>query len=227
MQADAYVDEWLDKLEKLRLAYKQVNGELTDYAYDYVAPSNGSGSGSGGGGGGGGDTKKGWHVSADSSKIFQTKEDAEAYKKKMRNMYWNDYAADDYEDATLLKKHDLWSNATISYYAKGGMAYNTGLAWLDGSPTEPERILSPYQTELFESLVRAMETMSRITIPSMPFVDYGDNAGASAVNVGDIIVNVDKMDSDADYEAMAQKVFDALMERLNRGSVVGGIRFSR
>ena len=226
LQAEAYVDEWLDKLEKLRLAYKQVNGELTDYAYDYVAPSNGSGSGSGGGGGGS-DTKKGWHVSADSSKVFSTKEDAEAYKKKMRNMYWNDYAADDYEDATLLKKHDLWSKATISYYAKGGMAYNTGLAWLDGSPTEPERILSPHQTVLFETLVRSMENMSRIAIPSMPFIDYDDKAGASSVNVGDIIVNVEKMDTDADYEAMAQKVFDTLMERLNRGSVVGGIRFSR
>ena len=227
LQAEAYVDEWLDKLEKLRLAYKQVNGELTEYQYSVVEQGTGSGSSGSGGGSGGGDTKKGWHVSADSSKIFQTKEDAEAYKKKMRNMYWNDYAADDYEDAALLKKHDLWSNATISYYAKGGMAYKTGPAWLDGSPTQPERILSPYQTELFESLVRAMETMSRVTIPSMPFVDYGDSAGASSVNVGDIIVNVDKMETDADYEAMAQKVFDALMERLNRGSVVGGIRFSR
>ena len=117
--------------------------------------------------------------------------------------------------------------ASITAYKKGGLVDFTGPAWLDGSPTQPERILSPYQTELFESLVRAMETMSRISIPSMPFIEQTDSAGASSVNVGDIIVNVEKMDTDADYEAMAQKVFDTLMERLNRGAVVGGIRFSR
>ena len=235
LQAEAYVDEWFDKLEKLRLAYKQVNGELTDYAYDYVAPSNGSGSGSGGGGGSGGSgsgNNHGYSFTYNgqvyTNKGFASKSAAEeAAKKAINALKTKDINASNGMNMSSIMFRESTALNTIKAYAKGGMAYNTGLAWLDGSPTEPERILSPYQTELFESLVQAMETMSRITIPSMPFVDYGDNAGASAVNVGDIIVNVDKMDTDADYEAMAQKVFDALMERLNRGSVVGGIRFSR
>lgn len=233
-QADAYVDEWLDKLEKLRLAYKQVTGELTEYEYSYVPPSNGSGSGSGGGGGSGGSggNNHGYSFTYNGTeytkKGFKTKAEAEAAAKQtISALKTKDINASNGMNMSSILSRESNAIKSIAAYAKGGMAYNTGLAWLDGSPTQPERILSPYQTELFESLVRAMETMSRITIPSMPFVDYGDNTGASAVNVGDIIVNVDKMDNDADYEAMAEKVFNTLMERLNRGSVVGGIRFSR
>lgn len=90
-----------------------------------------------------------------------------------------------------------------------------------------ERILTPYQTTLFDSLVRAMDTISHAYIPSMPVLgaDVAGN-GNPPINVGDIIVNVDKMDTDADYEDMAEKVFNALMERINRGNVVGGIRYA-
>ena len=113
----------------------------------------------------------------------------------------------------------------IRVFKEGGMADFTGPAWLDGTKTRPERILSPVQTELFESLVRSLETMAKVRIPSLPA--FGDDltAGGNPINVGDIIVNVDKMDNDADYEELAERVFETIMARLNRGSVVGGIRF--
>lgn len=41
----------------------------------------------------------------------------------------------------------------IKKYATGGIADYTGLAMLDGSKSRPERILSAYQTELFEDLL--------------------------------------------------------------------------
>ena len=107
----------------------------------------------------------------------------------------------------------------------GGVVSNEGVAFVH----DKERILNPYQTELFDSLVRAMETMSRIMVPDVPA--FGSDTlfgGASnSVSVGDIIVQVDKMETDADYEDMADKVLNAILERLNRGTAIGGIRFSR
>ena len=45
--------------------------------------------------------------------------------------------------------------------------------------------------------------------------------------MGDIIVNVEKLDSDSDYEDIAEKVFESIMNRINRTSSVGGIRMNR
>lgn len=56
LQAEAYVDEWMELLDKLEAAHKQVTGDITgDYDYDYIVPdTSGGGGGSGGSGGGGG-----------------------------------------------------------------------------------------------------------------------------------------------------------------------------
>ena len=111
-------------------------------------------------------------------------------------------------------------------YLGGGVADFTGPAWLDGTKQNPERILSPYQTQLFESMVNALEQMSKIQIPSMP--NFGDIelSGNGGVSVGDIIVNVDNLDTDDDYEELAEKVSDVLMERIGKTTVVGGLRIN-
>ena len=105
----------------------------------------------------------------------------------------------------------------------GGVPSNEGYAYVHAK----ERILNPYQTELFESLVNTMDIMSHIMSPGMPDFHQESLQNSSSVSVGDIIVNVDKMDTDADYDEMAEKVLNSIMEKLNRGSVIGGIRFSR
>ena len=108
-------------------------------------------------------------------------------------------------------------------FASGGMADYTGPAWLDGSATMPERILSPYQTELFETMVHALESASRINVQTAPNFENLQTTGSN-VSVGDIIVNVDNLDTDDDYEELAEKVGEVLMDKLGRTSVVGGIR---
>lgn len=117
---------------------------------------------------------------------------------------------------------------TLMAYASGGIADYTGPAWVDGTKSRPERVLSPVQTELFDSLVRSLEELSRVRIPTMPYA-YGSNAlsGTGSVSVGDIIVNVDKLETDQDYEEMAEKVLAYMMDTLNRGAVVGGIRVTK
>ena len=61
----------------------------------------------------------------------------------------------------------------------------------------------------------------------MPAFDgeSGDTTFARGVNVGDIILNIDSIETDDDYEDIAQRVIDVIMERVNRGSAIGGIRF--
>ena len=113
---------------------------------------------------------------------------------------------------------------TIAAYAKGGLASFTGPAWLDGTQQDPERVLSPYQTKLFESMVQALEQMSRISIqPMQNYVDV-PASGTTGVSVGDIVVNVDNLDTEDDYEEMADKVCEILMERIGQTAAIGGLR---
>ena len=109
-------------------------------------------------------------------------------------------------------------------YKKGGIADFTGPAWLDGTPQDPERILSPYQTKLFETMVHALEQMDKLYVPSMSNYSGLESTGANPVSVGDIIVNVDNLDTDDDYEELARKVGEVLMEEIGRTAVVGGLR---
>jgi hypothetical protein len=111
-------------------------------------------------------------------------------------------------------------------YKKGGIISSTGPIYVDGTEQDPERILNAKQNSLFESLVNSMEKMARINVPSLPMIgnDWVNGRG-NAVSVGDIILNVDKLESDDDYEEVADKVLDMIMERVNRGSAIGGIRF--
>ena len=113
---------------------------------------------------------------------------------------------------------------SIRAYKMGGIADFTGPAWVDGSPQDPERILTPYQNKLFETFVNTLEKMATITIPSMPSFDGLQSTGANPVSVGDIIVNVDNLDTEDDYETMAEKVGEILMERIGRSAVIGGLR---
>jgi len=98
-------------------------------------------------------------------------------------------------------------------YARGGLANFTGPAWLDGSPSQPERILSPKQTKLFESMVSSLEhTASKSS-------SFGSSLG---YNIGDIIttIQVDKLDNQTDINRLAKQVEDKIVKDIrNRVSV--------
>ena len=227
LQAEKFVDGWIEMLEKLKKANEDVAAAIAN-TYDAIVPDNDSGGSNDGGGGG------------------ASKPSKKRYRYKAQLTYINkDYGQQiatgngDYKDTEADAKADAKSKAkanaknfrdtvsvTYEAYKKGGIADFTGPAWLDGTPREPERVLSPKQTELFETMVRALESMSRISVPTMPNYGSMDFAGGSGVSVGDIIVNVDNLDTDDDYEELAKKVSDILMERIGRTTVVGGIRIN-
>ena len=240
LQAEAYVDEWTEQLENLRKAHEQV---AADIAANYEAiraaaesaqaeadsdddsSSGGGGSSGGGRSSGGGNFNKGAKKIAGKVKDFADKIGVGGGTSSGGGFFGN--VMDKIKTSTNLLSGGGVSkgNNKLMLYATGGMADYTGPAWLDGSPQAPERVLSPKQTALFETMVQTLEQMSRISIPSMPAYS-GVSSAANPVSVGDIIVNVSNLDTDDDYEEMADKVGEVLMDRMNRTAVVGGMRVS-
>lgn len=224
LQAEKFVDEWVKKLEDLKKAHEDVAASIAN-TYDAIVPED-SGSGSSGGGSGGGNGSK-FRFKA-TLKYINTDY---GQKTVTANGDYKSTEADAKADALAKAKKQAQNyrdTVSVDYvaYKKGGKIDFTGPAWVDGSKTDPEAILNPYQTKLFESFVQALEKMSKISIPTMP--DFGslDLTGAGGMSVGDIIVNVDNLDTDDDYETLAKKVSEILMERIGRTAVVGGIRIN-
>lgn len=129
----------------------------------------------------------------------------------------------DYAYQKILDRHNQM-RGSIKTYSRGGIADFTGPAWLDGTKENPERILNPYQNKLFETMVQALDRMNRVYVPTMPNFGNMQMTGGNPVSVGDIIVNVDNLDTDDDYEALAEKVSQVLMERIGRTTAIGGLR---
>lgn len=219
------------------------------------ATSSSKGGGGGGGGGGSGkdkdknkddkaeDTKHGYSfvftnaqgkTHEFSAEGFASKEEAlEAAKKVLQSNY--NYQASllrsEYPnggagyDARLseLGKAKAYTQKNINAYASGGLVTSPTIGLVGEAGAE--RILNPYQTQLFETMVNVLETIARVQIPNIG--NYGDAAKASgtgSVGIETINVNVEHLNDDADYTEIANKVGEAIMDQLSRTSVVGGIR---
>lgn len=232
LQAEAYVDEWKDKLNDLRNAYKKIADEISSFNYT-PTPSNSGGSSGGSGGSsssGGSTTTKRFVASgtgyAEAYRTTATTLDynGATYVKDPKTTYWYKKS-----DASLIDggRTYYWKTGTTKYvkkYLEGGLSYGTGLAWLDGTPQRPERILSPYQTELFEDLLRTLHSIRTfqaapaLASPKIPEMHQ------QPFHIDSITVQVQKLESEQDYEEMAERVGEHIMNRVSRGMAVGGFR---
>ena len=94
-------------------------------------------------------------------------------------------------------------------YASGGMNYKTGLAWLDGTRSNPEAVLNAAQTKAFLSFtddLAALRASGAITNNSNVVIDT-------------ISFNVESMSSPEDGE----KAFDAFVDRFKQIGAKQGI----
>lgn len=96
----------------------------------------------------------------------------------------------------------------VMAYAKGGLANFTGPAWLDGTASSPERVLSPHQTKLFESMVSSLERASNNS--------NINSALGSSYNIGDIntSIQVAKLDNQTDINQLAKQVEDKIVKTI-------------
>ncbi len=201
LQQEAYVDGWVDMFDSIAKAYQDMEATLLDNSA-FINNSEWGGSGdssSSGGGGGGGSSSGSSKTTAGSVKTSSSR------------------------GSTTLTTRSLFK-PTFAKFAKGGVADYTGLAQVDGTATEPERILSGTQTKLFDTLVKSLEQMSRVSVSPMRYNGEISTGKATAgYTFGDINISVDHLDNDRDIEDLADKVKDAIVESMTKGRAVGGI----
>ena len=121
------------------------------------------------------------------------------------------------------------------YFLRGGIADFTGPAWLDGTPSEPERILSADQTRDFEKLVSIMDDfrnagismdvlrgMARwstsVSVPSSLSHVGGAAYQGNSANIGDIFVNITEaqISDDRDIEVLANIVGEKFVKEIGK-----------
>ena len=105
--------------------------------------------------------------------------------------------------------HTFLANGLVAHnmkvkYATGGLADSTGLAWLDGTPQEPEYVLNARQTDAFLKLADVLPSMMNgaSTITSNTF-------GSTYVNLS---VNLESVSPDYDVDRMVDLVKDKLYD---------------
>lgn len=238
LQAEAYVDEWKQKLEDLRKAYQDVSNTIqsTDFTPHIGNGGGDSGSGSsGGGGGGGGGGSRRYQatypsigsVKGDTVRPYGTEQEAwNAAAERVRAICRQVSGSNSSSVGQWAQQ--LSKQIKVSAYKKGGIVSSTGLAWVDGSKADPERILSPDQTANFEDLLETLHAIKMLKTPSMPYVNLDKKSDSYGMTVeGNIVVNVESLSSDEDYEEMAAKVKESIYREMSKGSVVGGIRLGK
>ena len=238
LQAEAYVDEWKKKLEDLRNAYKQVSGDIKSYDYTPTTSAKGSGSSSSGGG------SSGKKSGGSSAKVTKYKATYPAIGKAKGGTLSGYSSPEEAEKAARSKINSIcrelsgssssmigeWARSFYSKikgraYAKGGLNQATGLAWLDGTKAKPERVLSPYQTELFEDLLKTLHAIRTVQVPqAVVRPQLPETVQNQPLTIESITVNVERLEKEADYDTMAERVGEKIMERAMRGMAVGGLR---
>lgn len=247
-QQESFIHSWKNTLEDWRNAYKNVAASVS--GYNYVSGS-GSGSGSGGGGGSGG-SGSGNSTSASGSNNFSNgglnpsfgtpDQVAQTVYKGTATVNYTKgnvkYAITKIAQSTVSKADAILNarnqalaavptGATVTgskAYKLGGLATETGPAWLDGTKSKPERVLSAYQTQLFEDMIKTLHEIRTINVGGIMNAKAPDiNNGAGGFNIESIQVIVENLDTDADYEEMAERVGEKLKEQIMRGMAIGGL----
>ena len=89
-------------------------------------------------------------------------------------------------------------------FATGGLADSTGLAWLDGTPQEPEYVLNARQTDAFLKLADVLPSMMNGTS-----INTSNTFGSTYVNLS---VNLESVSPDYDVDRMVDLVKDKLYD---------------
>ena len=128
-----------------------------------------------------------------------------------------------------------YQSTDISYkkFKRGGIADFTGPAWLDGTPTKPERILNAEQTALFDNAVSALQNMAGISptilsdmvswskcAPAIgSFFGVDTSAlGQKNVSIGDVNVTINgaEISDDRSIDELAERVGSIFAKNLTK-----------
>lgn len=142
------------------------------------------------------------------------------------------------------------SKLTQYYYSafkKGGLADYTGMAWLDGTPKQPEMVLNPQDTENFIALKDAMRSIAAGDSPLASLFGGGEGAEnilkqlakidstipARGTNIGDITYQVTiPIDHVQDYNDFMNQLrqdgrFEKMIQSMTVDRLVGGSKIAK
>ena len=105
-------------------------------------------------------------------------------------------------------------------YATGGLAFETGLAWLDGTPTKPELVLNATDTKNFIAL---KDVLSHV-MSNMSDISVGASVEGAPVTY-DININVDHLNNDYDVDRVANRVKQIIVKDANYRNVTAVRKF--
>lgn len=111
------------------------------------------------------------------------------------------------------------------HYASGGIIDYTGPAWVDGTPQMPEYIMNSAQMDAVKGLIHTLGQALTVSVPTLLGMTAPTlRSAGGGIEFGDIVLNINGLNSDEDYDEMAERVMDAISDRMNRGAAVGGVR---
>lgn len=107
------------------------------------------------------------------------------------------------EDEQLIPTANL-NNSTVN--AKGGLVNYTGLAWVDGTPTQPEAFLSATDVRLIQDLVS-----------SLKLTPVENTSGGVAI--GEINIHTDHLDNNQDFAQAGETLAEAFDNAIRRRGI--------
>lgn len=134
-----------------------------------------------------------------------------------------------------------------SAFKKGGLADYTGVAWLDGTPQEPEMVLNPEDTKNFIALKDAMRSVADGDSPLSELFGNGDSSSnilqqlakiespmaASGTNIGDITYQITiPIDHVQDYNDFMNQMrkdgkFEKFIKSVTIDRLTGGSKIAK
>ena len=109
-------------------------------------------------------------------------------------------------------------------YAEGGLVDYTGLAWVDGTTSQPESFLDATDTKLLRGL---LDTFDYITVQPFHVPDVSSMSNSSVVGDVNITINQAELKEDADYDKVARKIGQAFTRELGKqGLNLAGYSFT-
>ena len=95
-------------------------------------------------------------------------------------------------------------------YKTGGFAYETGPAWLDGTPKRPEAVLNALQTQHFIKFIDVLDTL--FSGHATSFTTPIRQTQSETQSMYNINITVDQMSSDYDVDRMIERMEEKLIK---------------
>ena len=123
------------------------------------------------------------------------------------------YQGDKYTPVSGQPYYELYVNGKLKRYATGGLADYTGPAWLDGTPSKPEMVLNPLQTQAFIKLVDILDLISSpVGMPSTADYSKAQSVLESAKNEYNFNIEVAQMANDYDVDKLINRIEEKMVK---------------